>query len=206
MAEVEGSKGWFKIILGILVTVYGVTAALVSYQANELESKSREMTFVGIMELTRGNDAFAVADFTEKNDYDAITQIFLLEVTGGSQAEIDIWMDTLSDDGFDAMNRSGDLDDQYYDDVYYWPNDLYDNATLAYETSQEYSEVSGQYEQITLMLAMGLAFVGWASILDDVKLLRFIFGVGAIAALAFSLYLWWATASVPLSPEVLALQ
>ena len=206
MAEVEGSKGWFKIILGILVTIYGVTAALVSYQANELDSKSREMTFVGIMELTRGNDAFAVADFTEKNDYDAITQIFLLEVTGGSQAEIDIWTDTLSDDGYDAMNRSGDLDDEYYDNVYFFANDLYDNATLAYETSQEYSEISGQYEQITLLLAMGLAFVGWASILDGVKLLRFIFGLGAIAALAFSLYLWWITASVPLPPEVLALQ
>jgi len=205
MTEVESSTSWFKILLGVLVTIYGVTAALVSYQANELDSKSREMTFVGIMELTRGNDAFAVADNTEKNDYDAVTQMLLLDVTGGSQAEIDIWMDTLSDDAYDAMDRFGDLDDQYYEDVYAYPNELYDNATLAYETSQEYSEISGEYEQITLLLAMGLAFVGWASILDGVKLLRFIFGLGAIVVLAFSLYLWWITAAIPLPAEVIAL-
>lgn len=205
MTEVESSTSWFKILLGVLVTIYGVTAALVSYQANELDSKSREMTFVGIMELTRGNDAFAVADNTEKNDYDAVTQMLLLDVTGGSQAEIDIWMDTLSDDAYDAMDRIGDLDDQYYEDVYAYPNELYDNATLAYETSQEYSEISGEYEQITLLLAMGLAFVGWASILDGVKLLRFIFGLGAIVVLAFSLYLWWITAAIPLPAEVIAL-
>lgn len=205
MAEVESSKGWFKIILGVLVTVYGVTAALVSHQANELDSKAGQMTFVGIMELTRGNDAFAVADNTEKNDYDAVTQMLLLEVNGGSQAEIDIWMDTLSDDAYDSMDRFGDLDDQYYEDVYAYPNELYDNAILAYETSQEYSEIGGAYEQITLMLAMGLAFVGWASILDGVKLLRFIFALGAIVVLAFSLYQWWITASIPLPQSVVAL-
>lgn len=205
MTDMEGSRGWFKIILGVLVTIYGVTAALVSHQANELDSKAREMTFVGIMELTRGNDAYAVADNTEKNDFDAVTQMLLLEVTGGSQTEIDIWMDTLSLEAVDSMDRFGDLDDQYYEEMYAYPDELYANANLAYETSQDYSEISGQYEQITLMLAMGLAFVGWASILDGVKLLRFIFGLGAIVVLVFSIYLWWTTASVPLPPEVLAL-
>ena len=58
---------------------------LVSFQASELDSKAREMTFVGIMELTKGNDAYAVADKQSGDDYDAVTQIILLEETGGSQ-------------------------------------------------------------------------------------------------------------------------
>ena len=78
MAEEENVQGWFKIVLGILVTIYGIAAALVSFQASELDSKAREMTFVGIMELTKGNDAYAVADNQSGDDYDAVTQIIFL--------------------------------------------------------------------------------------------------------------------------------
>lgn len=41
------------------------------------------MTFVGIMELTKGNDAYAAADNSVNADYDAITQILLLLDKGG---------------------------------------------------------------------------------------------------------------------------
>ena len=94
MAEDEKKQGWFKIGLGVMVTVYGIAAALVSFQASELDAKAREMTFVGIMELTKGNDAYAVADNQSGDDYNAVTQIILLDETGGSLTAIDIWYET----------------------------------------------------------------------------------------------------------------
>lgn len=206
MTEEEKPQGWFKIALGVLVTIYGIAAALVSFHASELDSKAREMTFVGIMELTKGNDAYSVADNQTGDDYDAVTQIILLEETGGSQTVIDIWYDTLSQEAFDAVERYGDLDDQYYDELYAYPNELYDNANLAYETAKEYAEVGGQYEQVVLMLAMGLAFVGWASILDEIKLLRTAFGIIAVLVLVFSLYQWLTLSGLNLPPVVLPLQ
>lgn len=205
MTEEKQSQGWFKILLGVLVTIYGITAALVAHQSSELESKATEMTFIGLMELTKGNDAYAVADNEYNQSYDAITQVYLLEETGGSQAAIDIWLDTLTDQAFEAYDRSGDVDDQYSEELYAYPNELYDNAILAYQTAQEYSEIGSQYEQITLLLAMGLAFVGWASILDGVKLLRSVFAIIAVLVLVAAVYTWMTTASIPLSPEVLPL-
>ena len=205
MDEEKKGQGGFKIFLGVLVTIYGIATALVAYQSSELGSKATEMTFIGLMELTQGNDAYAVADTEYNRSYDALTQVFLLEETGGSQAAIDIWLDTLTDGAYDAYLRSGDVDDQYSEELYTYPNDLYDNAFLAYETAREYSEVGSQYEQIALMMAMGLAFVGWASILDGVKLLRTVFAIIAVLVLVGAVYLWWTTASVPLSPEVLPL-
>ncbi|HSG25570.1 MAG TPA: hypothetical protein VLA32_05570 [Anaerolineales bacterium] len=205
MTEEKKSQGGFKIFLGVLVTIYGIATALVAYQSSELGSKATEMTFVGLMELTQGNDAYAVADTEYNQSYDAITQVYLLEETGGSQVAIDIWLDTLTDEAYDAYLRSDDVDDQYYDELYAYPNDLYDNAFLAYQTAQEYAEIGSQYEQIALMMAMGLAFVGWASILDGAKLLRTVFAILALLVLAGAVYLWWTTSSVPLSPEVLPL-
>ena len=131
--------------------------------------------------------------------------MYLLEETGGSQVAIDIWLDTLTDQAFEAYDRSGDVDDQYSEELYAYPNELYDNAILAYQTAQEYSEIGSQYEQITLLLAMGLAFVGWASILDGVKLLRSVFAIIAVLVLVAAVYTWMTTASIPLSPEVLPL-
>lgn len=200
------SQGWFKIILGVLVTIYGITAAFVSHQGSQLDTDAREMTFVGIIELTKGNDAYAVADGTWAYDYDALTQIILLEANGGSETAIDIWWETLSEEAKAAIDRSGDLDDQYTEEVYAYANDLYANASLAYETAQTYSDIGNDYELVTLMLAMGLAFVGWASLLDRVRLLQYVFAVIAFLVLGFAIFLWLGTWSTPLPPAVVPLQ
>jgi len=205
MAEEEKPQGWFKIILGVLVTIYGITAAFVSHQGSQLDTDAREMTFVGIMELTKGNDAYAVADGQFTSDYDAMTQIILLEETGGSETAIQVWLDTLSQEALDAVDRSGDLDDQYSIDVYTYADELYANASLAYQTAQTYSDVGNEYELITLLLAMGLAFVGWASLLDEVRLLRYVFTGIAVLVLGYAILLWWQTSSVLLPPAVLPL-
>ena len=203
--EEKQSRSWFKIILGVLLTFYGIAAAMVSYQASQLDGTARDMNFIGIRETTRGNDAYAVADNQFTSDYDAITQVILLDQTGGSEAAVQVWMDTLSDEALDAMDRTGDLDDQYSADVYAYPDDLYANAELAYQTSQTYADVSSDYELITLILAMGLAFVGWSSLLDDVRLLRIVFAALGFVVLVVSAYLWLQTAAVPLPPEVVPL-
>ena len=206
MEEEEKPQGWFKIILGVLVTIYGITAAFVSHQGSQLDTDAREMTFVGIMELTKGNDAYALADSHFYYDYDALTQINLLEETGGSTVAIDVWWETLSQEALDSIDRSGDLDDQYLEEVYAYANELYDNASLAYETAQTYSDIGNEYELITLMLAMGLAFVGWASILDKVRLLKYVFAVIALLVLGYALLLWLGVWSTPLPPVVSPLQ
>ena len=205
MEEGKQSRNWFKILLGVLLTFYGISAAVVSYQASQLDGIARDMNFTGIREMTRGNDAYAVADNQFTSDYDAITQVILLDQTGGSEAAIQVWMDTLSDEALDAMDRIGDLDDQYNAEVYAFPDDLYANAEQAYQTSQTYADVSSDYEPVALILAMGLAFVGWSSLLDDVRLLRIVFAALGFAVLVLSVYLWLQTAKVPLPPEVVPL-
>lgn len=204
--EEKQPQGFFKIVLGVLVTIYGITAAFVSHQGSQLDNDAREMTFVGIMELTKGNDAYAVADGKWAYDYDALTQIFLLEASGGSEVAIDIWWETLSEEAKAAVDRSGDLDDQYAEEVYAYAADLYDNASLAYETAQAYSDIGNDYELVTLVLAMGLTFVGWASLLDRVKLLKYVFALIAFLVLGFAIFLWLGTWSTPLPPMVAPLQ
>lgn len=203
MDEKEKTRNRFNVFLGILVTIYGIVATLVSYQSSQLNDDASKMTFVGIMELTKGNDAYAAADNFVTADYDAITQMFLLWEQGGSDGEVQIWMDTLTQDALDAMDRTGDLDDKYYEDAYASANDLYDNAALAYETAQEYLEVANDYDLVTLLLALGLAFTAWSSLLENLKLVRFIFAGMSVLLLAFSLVVYLGAASTILPPAVL---
>lgn len=205
MEEKEKSRNRFNLFLGILVTIYGIVATLVSYQSSQLNDDASNMTFVGIMELTKGNDAYSVADNSVTADFDAITQIFLLWERGGSDAEEQIWRDTLSLDAQDALDRSGYLDDTYYEDIYIFANDLYDNAELAYQTAQDYLEVANDYDLVTLLLALGLAFTAWASLLENLKLVRFIFAGMSVLLLAVSLLIYWGAASTVLPPAVVPL-
>jgi hypothetical protein len=205
MEEKEKPRNRFNLFLGILVTIYGIVATLVSYQSSQLNDDASNMTFVGIMELTKGNDAYAAADNFVTADYDAITQMFLLWERDGSDAEVQIWQDTLTQDAQDAMDRSGDLDDIYYEDAYANANDLYDNAELAYQTAQDYLEIANDYDLVTLLLALGLAFTAWASLLENLKLVRFIFSGMSVLILAVSLFIYWGAASTILPPAVVPL-
>lgn len=205
MEENEKPRNRFNLFLGILVTIYGIVATLVSYQSSQLNDNASNMTFVGIMELTKGNDAYAAADNFVTADYDAITQMFLLWERGGSDAEVQIWQDTLTQDAQDAIDRSGDLDDIYYEDAYAYANELYDNAELAYETAQDYLEVANDYDLVTLLLALGLAFTAWASLLDNLKLVRFIFAGMSVLLLGVSLLIYLGAASSVLPPAVIPL-
>jgi hypothetical protein len=205
MEEKEKPRNRFNLFLGILVTIYGIVATLVSYQSSQLNDDASNMTFVGIMELTKGNDAYAAADNFVTADYDAITQMFLLWERDGSDAEVQIWQDTLTQDAQDAMDRSGDLDDIYYEDAYAYANDLYDNAELAYQTAQDYLEIANDYDLVTLLLALGLAFTAWASLLENLKLVRFIFSGMSVLILAVSLFIYWGAASTILPPAVVPL-
>lgn len=205
MDEQEKPRNRFNLLLGILVTIYGIVATLVSYQSSQLNDEARNMTFVGIMELTKGNDAYAAADNSVNADYDAITQILLLLDKGGSDSELQIWEDTLTLEAMDAVDRSGDLDDTYYENTYAFATQLYDNAEMAYQTAQEYLDVAGSYDLVTLLLALGLAFTAWASLLDNLKLVRNIFAVMSVLLLGASLILYLGAVGTPLPPPVLPL-
>ncbi|MEJ2758721.1 MAG: hypothetical protein P8046_09600 [Anaerolineales bacterium] len=128
MEEKEKPRNRFNLFLGILVTIYGIVATLVSYQSSQLNDDASNMTFVGIMELTKGNDAYAAADNFVTADYDAITQMFLL-----------------------------------------WER------------------------------------AAWASLLENLKLVRFIFSGMSVLILAVSLFIYWGAASTILPPAVVPL-
>lgn len=205
MDALEKPRNRFNLFLGILVTIYGVVATLVSYQSSQLNDEARNMTFVGIMELTKGNDAYSAADAIVSADYDSITQIFLLRETGGRAGEVLIWEDTLTQEAQDALDRSGDLDDVYYEEAYLYANQLYGNAELAYETAQEYLEVASSYDLVTLLLALGLAFTAWSSLLENLRLVRFIFAGMSVFLLLISSVLYWGAVSTPLPSPILPL-
>jgi len=198
MDENEKPRNRFNLFLGILVTIYGIVATLVSYQSSQLNDGASNMTFVGIMELTKGNDAYAVADNLVNSDYDAMREMLLLWERGGSDAEVQIWQDALSQEALDSLDRSDDLDD-----VYYYANELYDNAELAYQTAQVYLEVANDYDLVTLLLALGLAFTAWASLLDNLKLVRFIFAGMSVLLLVVSLLVYLGAAATGLPPEII---
>jgi len=206
MDEIEKPRNRFNLFLGILVTIYGIVATLVSYQSSQLNDDARNMTFVGIMELTKGNDAYAVADNIVNADFEAMTEMLLLWERGGSEAEVQIWQDTLSQEALDAMDRSGDLDDIYYENAYSVANDLYDNAELAYQTAQGYLEVANDYDLVALLLALGLAFTAWASLLENLKLVRFIFAGMSVLLLVISFLIYWGAVTTVLPPAVVPLR
>ena len=170
---------WFTPILSTLIVLYGVTTAFSAFKQSQVDDLENDAQIVGLLELTRSNDAFDVADRKAGTDFDALTRIIILEATGGDPLVIEILEDTLTEEALAALRRSNTLDDAYFDEIYALANALYDNAFMAFSAAGTLGNLRTNYDITLLLLAVGLGFAGWSSLLGDDSRIGFVFGLAS---------------------------
>lgn len=193
---------WFTPILSTMIVLYGITTAYTAYKQSQISNLENEAQIVGLLELTRSNDAFGVADRKSATDFNAITEILILDATGGSTVAIDILKGTLSPEARDAFNRIGDLDEPYYDLLYTYPEALHKNAFIAFGAAGSFGSIGTGYDIALLILAVGLGFAGWSSLLGDESKIGFVFGLASIVLFVAAVFILFNTLGLDIPAEV----
>lgn len=179
--------GWIDAVLGAMVAVFGLLTAYAAYQAGIYGGNSAESYFVALSDLTDANAEYAYRDQTSTQDVNLILQYDIQYEAGASDELLDIILSNMSPMGLAALERTGDLDDQYYEELYAWANALVDNSDAAFQAAQEWDSQGDAYELLVLVLALGLGFAGWASLMSAESWTRYIFGLMAVVALVVSI-------------------
>ena len=88
-----------------------------------------------------------------------------------------------------AVERNVDdpFDDAYYEEMYAYPNELFDEADTSFGVAQDHDERGDRLQLVVMMTAVGLAFAAWASLLGRDSAMRLLFAALAIVALALGL-------------------
>ncbi|KAA3646215.1 MAG: hypothetical protein DWQ07_08305 [Chloroflexi bacterium] len=193
---------WFTPVLSTMIVLYGITTAYTAFQQSQVDNMEGDAQIVGLLELARSNDAYSVADRKAVTDFDAITQILVFRATGADQEASNILEDTLSDEALASLFRSNDLDEDYYDLLYAEADALYDNAFIAFGAAGSLGNIRTGYDIALLILAVGLGFAGWSSLLGDDSKVGFVFGTASIVLFVIAVVILFNTLGLDMPAEV----
>ena len=86
----------------------------------------------------------------------------------------------------DAVDRNPNAvwDDQYYEAVYADANAYFDASDANFEIAGQWNDRGDRLQLVLMIMALGLAFAAWASLLKDEGNMRVLFALFAVMTLA----------------------
>lgn len=185
-ARAEKSLNGF---LAALVTIYGCLMALVVFSASHADGLYYDNVFVSQSQLNDASELAIEAHIGVLHDFDVLEQIQTLEFSGADPEVIEFLYGHLSAEAQASLERSGEIDEIYGQEVYAVPSLERELATRSFDLAAQWSDRANAYEALATALAVGLAFAAWASLLERTNAVRWMFTILAtlmlVACLGF---------------------
>jgi hypothetical protein len=174
-------------ILATLVTIYGVLIAIVIFSSSQAQGLYYDNVFISQSHLSDASELSLEAQLNAFHDLNVLEQMRAHELSGADPELIEYLYGHLSASAQASLIRSGDLDGIYADEMYAAHLVERERAMRAFDLAAAWSERSGTYEVITTILAVGLAFAAWASLIEKAINVRWMFTIISTLILVGSL-------------------
>ncbi len=174
-----------EIFLGTMIALLSVFTAISSYQGAMADSEQNKFEILGMQYLNDGNAEYLRANQDITQDYNYFDNWYLNVDERPEIAEY--YQANYSDQLLAAIERSPDVvwDDQYYDDMHADATALWDESDIYFETGSKYDEKGDNLQLVMMIMALGLAFSAWASLLNAESNMRLLFSFfGSITLIA----------------------
>lgn len=176
-----------EIVLGTLVAFLSILTALASYQGAVADGKQNEYEILGMTNLNDGNAEYLRANQDITQDYNYFDNWYLNQDERPDIAEY--YQVSFSQPLLDAIARDPNTvwDEQYYDDIYANASLYFEESDASFELAGRWNERGDQLQLVMLIMALGLAFAAWASLLREQSNMRLVFAVFAVLTLVAGL-------------------
>lgn len=172
-----------EIVLGTLIALLSVFTAVSSYQGAIADGQQNDFEIRGMASLNDGNAEYLRANQDITQDYNYFDNWYLNVDERPEIAEY--YQGSFSQALLDATERDPEViwDDQYYEDVYADANAFFDESDANFAKAGEWNERGDQLQLVLMVMALGLAFAAWASLLKEENNMRLLFAFFAILTL-----------------------
>jgi hypothetical protein len=172
-----------ELVLGTLIALLSGFAAVASWQGSLADGQQNEFEILGMASLNDGNAEYLRANQDITQDYNYFDNWYLNLDERPDVAEY--YQGSFSQALLDAMDRDPDTvwDDQYYNDVYADADAYFDDSDINFETAGEWNNRGDGLQIVLSIMALGLAFAAWASLLKEDSNMRVLFALFAVIAL-----------------------
>jgi hypothetical protein len=174
-----------EIFLGTMIALLSVSTAVASYQGAMSDSEQNKNEILGMQNLNDGNAEYLRANQDITQDYNYFDNWYINVDDRPDIAEY--YQYSFSEQLLAAIERDPDTvwDEQYYDDMYADAIVLWDESDTNFDLASQWDERGDQLQLVMLIMALGLAFAAWASLLGAESNMRLLFSfLGTISFLA----------------------
>ena len=173
-----------EIILGTLIALLSVFTAVASLQGSVADGKQNDFEILGMKSLNDGNAEYLRSNQDITQDYNYFDNWYLNLDERPDVAEY--YQGSFSQALLDAVDRNPDAvwDDQYYEAVYADANAYFDESDANFEIAGQWNDRGDRLQLVLMIMALGLAFAAWASLLKAEGNMRVLFALFAIMTLA----------------------
>lgn len=174
-----------EIFLGTMIAVLSVFTAYSSYLGAMSDSEQNKFEILGMQQLNDGNAEYLRANQDITQDYNYFDNWYLNVDERPDIAEY--YQFNFSEALTNAFENEPDIvwTDEYYDTMYADAIALWDESDINFDTASQWDERGDQLQLVMLIMALGLAFVAWASLLGAESNMRVLFSVfGTLSLIA----------------------
>lgn len=179
-----------EIFLGTMIALLSVFTAVASYQGSMSDSEQNKYEILGMQQLNDGNAEYLRANQDITQDYNYFDNWYL---NVDERAEIaEYYQLSFSEALLAAIDRDPDTvwDEQYYDDMYADATGLWDEFDVNFDLASQWDERGDQLQLVMLIMALGLAFAAWASLLGAQSNMRLLFSAFGFIVFIAGLFIY----------------
>lgn len=174
-----------EIVLGTLIALLSVFTAYASWQGSIADSKQNESEVKAMQSLNDGNAEYLSANQFIVYDYTMYDGWYTTDDEDKAAYYEANYSETLQN--AIATNPDEPFNDAYYDEMYTSAYDLWDESDAAFEMGAQWDERGDGLQGVMLVMALGLAFAAWASLLKEESRMRMLFALFAAITLVAGL-------------------
>jgi hypothetical protein len=172
-----------EIVLGSLIAILSVLTGVASYQGSIADSKQNENEVKGMQTLNDGNAEYLSANQFVVYDYTMYDGWYTADTADKEEYYQASYSQELQN--AIAANPDDPFSDAYYDAMYASANEFWAESDAAFEAAGQWDNRGDGLQLVVLVMALGLAFAAWASLLKEESNMRLLF-----AALSIIMLVW----------------
>ena len=170
MNDDKAEKDWMEFMLTAMIAMLAISTAGTAYFSHMEGSESTHNYFTSQSILVEANSLFLEANQVIIYDFNLYDGYYLANIEGDTNTS-NYYYDSMSLELIASLDReNGPFDDQYYQEMYQLPNDVYENGSILAEEASGQNTASDGYQLAVLISAVGLSLTGWAALMASNKL------------------------------------
>jgi type II secretory pathway pseudopilin PulG len=174
-----------ELVLGTLIAILSVLTAFASWQGSIADSKQNESEVKAVQQLNDGNAEYLSANQFIVYDYTMYDGWY----TADTEDKAAYYEASYSEDlqNSIATNPDDPFGEAYYDAMYASANEYWEDSDTNYDLAGQWDNRGDGLQLVMLVMALGLAFAAWASLLKEENNMRLLFATLALITLVIGL-------------------